>query len=599
MNPLMARAALLSLSLYFISGTCCSVFAWEFSMNGVLTWKYKSFSQLGSQGFFGPFDSDASGPGPSNYGGSIGSAASMNGWLGHEMQSMPTGVEWFITNHATDPTIRDYGEISSGSDLSLATLYMTIYPEIRLNEALRIRGSYRIGSWETPYANVSAGTMVRSEYPEGMAPGVLRSISPGYWETLWASLQTPWGIVVFGKRPAPFGMGLIFDGVDNADGVGILIMTSYGPFRFGIGAVPWILGSPYYFTLSDKNAARQYDTSAGMTYDSGPISAGMGGRVWKFHTGPESATYQGTDGATPTGRYAIIPTDTVITDGTIYLKYFNGRFFLNTEAAWGYEITRRQRWLASDPGVSQGKSRFASNYVEHWRTAVEAGACVGPAKITMLWSLIPGFDRRHGVRIDRQSYPPLNVATGLTNVTMFRNYSLILSYTYGSGNYSITPDSRNGYMTDANILGMRLDYAVAANLNIFATAFTANRVSHGYGQGYIRPQYYYNTTEPPASRFTGRVEFVETDNYDSPSPSIPDSSLGYEFDWGFAWKLMEKYTLNATFGVWKPGGWFSYACIDRSVANWKSPDSSNNFGVRPGKSIDPVFAMEIKLEVEY
>ncbi len=61
---------------------------------------------------------------------------------------------------------------------------------------------------------------------------------------------------------------------------------------------------------------------------------------------------------------------------------------------------------------------------------------------------------------------------------------------------------------------------------------------------------------------------------------------------------MDKYTLNGTFGVWKPGGWFSYACVDRSVSNWKNPDVSNNFGVGTGKAIDPVFGMEIKIEVE-
>lgn len=148
----------------------------------------------------------------------------------------------------------------------------------------------------------------------------------------------------------------------------------------------------------------------------------------------------------------------MITDGAIYVKYFNGRFFLNTEAAWGYEITNRQKWLPALSADTDGKSRFAPSYVEHWRTAVEGGVCAGPAKVSLLWSLIPGFDRRHGVRIDRQGYPALNVATGLSNVTLFRTYSLLLSSTYGSGNYSITPDSRHGYMTDANIFGMRIDY---------------------------------------------------------------------------------------------------------------------------------------------
>jgi hypothetical protein len=62
---------------------------------------------------------------------------------------------------------------------------------------------------------------------------------------------------------------------------------------------------------------------------------------------------------------------------------------------------------------------------------------------------------------------------------------------------------------------------------------------------------------------------------------------------------MDKYIIIGTFGVWQPGGWFRYACVDRSVSNWKNPVEANNFGVGPGKSIDPVFGMEIKIEVEY
>ena len=270
MQESILRRLVLITFLMSIVGYSEKSWGYEFSMTGIMTWKYASYSQLGSNGFFGPFDTDASDVGPaldnyggSYYGGSIGSAASMNGWLGHEMQSVPT--------------LNGYGEISSGSDLSLATFYMTICPELRLTQALRIRGSYRIGSWETPYAPTSRGSMVRSEYPEGMAPGVQRSFSPGYWETLWASLQVPWGIVVFGKRPGPFGLGVMFDGNDNADAVGIMLMTNYGPFRVGLNVAPWLLGSPYYYTLSDKNAVRQFDLGAGMTYDSGPISSGLGG----------------------------------------------------------------------------------------------------------------------------------------------------------------------------------------------------------------------------------------------------------------------------------------------------------------------------------
>ncbi len=43
-----------------------------------------------------------------------------------------------------------------------------------------------------------------------------------------------------------------------------------------------------------------------------------------------------------------------------------------------------------------------------------------------------------------QDYPPLCMETGLSNITLFVTYSFLLSYKYGSGNYSMTADSCHG-----------------------------------------------------------------------------------------------------------------------------------------------------------
>jgi hypothetical protein len=543
---------------------------WEFSLKGQFNWEYDVYSQLGSRGFFGPFDIDESNN-PLGYGGAIGSAASMNGWLGH-----------------------DIGQISSGSDLAQAIIYMDVTPEFRLNQAVRIRGTYRIGSWATPSAPTSAGALVRSEYAEGMAPGILRSFSPGYWNTLWLTAQTPWGILVVGKRPAPFGMGLFLDAEDNADVPGVLLLTPFGPFRFGFIFTPWVLGSVDYFTLADKNAVHRAGIAGLLTYESGPLSFGVATRYFTFRTGPESATFQGTDDpVAPTGRFGVVPSETAVNWGIVFAKYNNGVFFANVEVDGLHGLTRNQKWLSSASGMLEGgRSRFAPTYVEHWRFATEIGLLAGPSKISLLYAWISGPDRRHGIRIDRQG--DLRFVSTYSNVTLFRSYSLLLSYDYGMGNNSITVDSAHGYVTDANVLGARLDYAVASNLNVFGTFFNANRLSHGYGWGFIRPQY-----DEPAGRFTGRVQYLEGDQFSNGSPSIPDSNLGYELDWGFSWKLLEGYVLQSTFGIWQPGKWFSYACVDRSNPGWKNPGPGNNFGITPNRSIDPVFGMEILLMAEF
>jgi hypothetical protein len=547
-------------------------YGWEFSLKGTFTWKYDNFSQMGPRGLFGAYDRDNSGPGPGGYGGSPGSAASMNGWLGYQI-----------------------GQISSGSDLALATTYMRLYPEFKINRALRVRGSYRIGQWATPDAPTSRGDLVRSEYADATAPGLQRSFSAGYWETLWVSAQIPWGIVALGKRPAPFGTALMFDGYDNAEYGGLLVLVPFGPIRVGGLVSPFFLGLPVYFTRADKNGIRQVDVGGLITYDAGPLTFGLAGRYWRYRIGPEAATFQGSDGAQPTGRIGVVPTNTAITDGTVYIKYFNGRVFFNAEAGWGYEITKRQKWLAQVPGLylpdGSGRSRFASNYIEHWRFMIETGGLAGPAKLAILWSWVPGPDRRHGIRIEKQE--DLRIAQ-LSNVSLFRPYSLLLSYNYAAGNDSFARDSRNGYMTDANVYGARVDYAVAANVNLFATFFWADRISNGYGWGFIRPAY-----SESEARFTGTVQFLEADQYNGGAPSIPDGNLGYEIDWGFIWKLLEGYTVTATFGIWQPGAWFKFACVDRSVPGWKTPNVTNQYGANPDRSIDAVFGMELRLEADF
>jgi len=342
-------------------------------------------------------------------------------------------------------------------------------------------------------------------------------------------------------------------------------------------------------TLSDQSmlaeasrTTRQpcLSVSGRVTFD---FIQGLNRLLFKAPTGP------------PTGRFGVIPTDTAVTNGTVYAKYCNGRFFANSELAWVVGITRNQKWLSSDSGTMDGgRSIFAPTYVEHWRFAAEAGVLFGPAKVSLLWAWIPGPDRRHGVRIDRQG--DLRFVSQFSNVTLFRPYSLLLSYTYGGGNNSFTTDSANGYMTDANAYGARLDYALAANFVIFTSLFHAERASHGYGWGFIRPEYAMSEIPP---RFTGAVQYVELDNFTTGAPSIPDSSLGYEADFGLAWKLLEGYTLKGTFGVWQPGKWFNFACVDRSANNWKTPDPGNRYGTDPDRRIDPVWGMEITMCAEF
>ena len=174
-------------------------------------------------------------------------------------------------------------------------------------------------------------------------------------------------------------------------------------------------------------------------------------------------------------------------------------------------------------------------------------------------------------------------------------------YGYGLGT-SFARDTGNGFVQDASVYAARLDYAVAANLNIYGSFTWAEKFSKsGDVWGCLIPNPRPSATEP-ANPF-GSVLYVTANRAAANAiPTIPDPALGYEIDGGFDWKLLEGLTARCTMGYWVPGKWFSYACVDKSITGWATPatgDWTNNFYTRPNKNIDPVFGLEFKLEGEF
>ncbi len=135
------------------------------------------------------------------------------------------------------------GDMVSGSDAARNTQYMATNMDLRINPALRIRGLYYIGEWydvlvdSTP-GTLGQGNLVASEYLNYRFPGIQRSFSPGYWNTLWLTAQLPWGIVAMGKRPSVFGTGLAWNGEENRTSESLALSADYGPIRIVIGFYP-------------------------------------------------------------------------------------------------------------------------------------------------------------------------------------------------------------------------------------------------------------------------------------------------------------------------------------------------------------------------
>jgi hypothetical protein len=563
----MAVVLAISLCLIYFNVAHC----WEFTLSTSSTYSYLYYSQLGPNGFFGSYDES-----------SQADFAVANAWLGEGLG------------------------IVSGGDASLSSSSLYFYPTFYVNNAITISAAYRAGS---------AGT--------GAFPGAQVASDSGRWMQWHTMIESPMGIASYGKRPFGFGHGLQYDSTNRTE-AHLALVTDYGPMQFGFGLTPSrgldeVL--PYrgaddrpflmHWNPADKNGRPDMDIFAFMNYIAGPLEMGIGAIGHKEHVGPEGTIEDDIRDDIPT-------LDASSHGGWIYLHYSNGRFFLRTEADWFYRTSKFQKSQSGTFLPAQVVGAFSENtdgsgsifknlHTESWRYMVETGAIFGPAKVSFLYAFVPGPDRRHGVLIDRQ---PVIVNPYLPNfdrvihhpdhgnAQVFRPYSTIFCSDFASG-VGALDRSNEGYITDASVLAARLDFAVAANLNVYASFFKANRVSHGYGWGFITFDY------PISSAYEVVYERIHDPNntarpdFSDPSPAIPDNDLGWEATAGVDWKMLENFVITATAAYWQPGKWFNFACIDKGQTNWTNPDSTNMWGINPDRTIAGVAGFNLSVQVNF
>ncbi len=554
-----SRVCLFVFVFLFCSGNV--VTAWELQLEGRFIYTYEWYDQQGSKGFFGPYDTDN---------GLNTNAANLNFW----------------SNGARFDT-----QLATGKSSGWSFFKVEAEPTLKINEAIRARAKYRIASYGHPDA---------WDYISQTQPGVNVAISEGQWTLFWMTAQTPWGQVVFGKRPWIFGLGMQYDGNDSITSESILINAPYGPLDIGIGFYPYRyvgnstlpeLGDPFdlfpvreYFSRGDKSGSQSRDFLGYVVYHAGPVQAGVMGVLGSYHIGPEANL----------GPQQKIALDSSYTHGSVYLKYNNGRFFFNSEAAWVY-------WDDKYTGVDNLAALSGNRYIEQWRYVTELGFVTGPTKFSAMYAFTPGLDRRAGRHIDKQPAAFLRHPTFdayFDNHHIFRAYAYIFAFNYGTGleAYNLSYD---GFARDTALWGGRIDYAVAANLNVYCSFMYANRVSNGYSWAILGPNISDNPPTFPNFPETRDGNISLNLNRYPDSPNIPDNSLGYEIDAGFDWQLLEKWTATVVLGYWQPGKWFNYACIDRSVPNWETGTPANNWGTRPNRKIDPIIGGEFTMTFDF
>jgi hypothetical protein len=137
---------------------------------------------------------------------------------------------------------------------------LCVYPKLKVNEALSIQGSYRIGSWADPSQDTSLALLNFSRYLNSQAPGIARSFSPGYWNIWYATAILPWGSISVGKQLNTISLGFIIDTSENTNEGGLMRTLWSLQHRFSILCMGPGKGVNYPLK-ADRTAAAQLGQS--------------------------------------------------------------------------------------------------------------------------------------------------------------------------------------------------------------------------------------------------------------------------------------------------------------------------------------------------
>ena len=574
-------------------------FAWDFTTQGQFEWRYRYIGRAnGYQDLFGdmrlqdnPLLTFPAGTGPIGF-------AGPNFWRGY---NGPNGGPMATGSWGSQVQVVRAGFAFADCDASEYDQRMTFLPELRINNAIRLRGNIDLASIRQKYNHrdmVTNGPMDRW-YQDRMSQNAFDTAMTPSINQWHLTAQLPWGVLSVGARDFAWGTGAVLG--YNTRNDSLLFVLPYGPFRiipqfwlannpdgFGpfrpYGALGGALDPAADHTGPAPNTVTNMDNgdhfpvwwSVVMTYTNGPVDMGFGFLQRTLHSSNANLAAAGAPGlgylpvyynplsAAPDQIYGYGGMDQALLLFTTYLKYNNGRFFTNLEYWW---LNADNTFLSYGQSLRPLSTANGAPplYMEASMAFAEIGAMCGPAKLTGMFAWSGGRALNNG--------NPTKFYTGIAiNNQATDPYNYLLFHTYGGGNdapwnpnYLAFTNDENGQMADAWALAARLDYAVAANLNIWGSYMWANRVEEN---GWLAGQKDWNGNE--ATILGGALPWNANQaqawkNYAMPgsggamNPYVDSCALGWEADFGVDWKLLENMTVSSRYAYWQPGTWFDQA----------------------------------------
>jgi hypothetical protein len=538
----MRKLLMIVLAVLLVGAIAAPAFAWEYEMKGEQEWRFRYFSRGGPNDLFGK----------SGNGFDIGFAGqNIYGHVAPNALATPQAATAPTAGAAAMRIVRG-GFSFAGPDAYYNDSRLTLYPEIRVNPAIRTFGVYTIGGYRNKYRqwnDVAAGSEptgvgvppFERYYMHQTSPNAYDTAAVGSWEQFRFTVQSPWAIWSLGIKDFPFGTGASL--ANNVRAESFFTIVPYGPFR-----LMWAVWSAQnainagWGVAPDPDLKPTFFEALAMTYENADVSMGAQYLLQKLHVKKLYQDVQLIVGTPPpppsaaTGGY-----DRNLAQWIFFAKYNNGRFFANAEYAW---VNMDKYFVGARP-----------NFFELYHWFAEAGVMTGPSRLTFMAATASGpvLNNNNGTKV-YTAYP--------INYQVMEPYEWLMFNTYGGGNQQFTgllsTDDGHGLMGDAFCYATRLDYAVASNLNVWGSYIWAHRLEkNGVKFGGINSTGA-NATADQIALFAANAGRA---NAGGPNPYgyVTDGFIGYEVNAGVDWKLLENFTAYFRWAYWQPGEFFKEA----------------------------------------
>lgn len=562
------RLRILIMTAMVLVWSTAPVFGWEASLKGEYENRFRWWSRAGENDLFGTALAQEHVPGAILVG-----FAGPNIYNTGALPTVPAPTSNFLLNlgNATgrQMLITRGGFSSSGSDALSNESRLTLWPTIKVNEAIRVRGVLNIGGYRNKYYRNAAGntgivTPLERYYVSQTGMNATDTAALISVEQFWASVQLPWGVFSMGPRAFPFGIGATFGQNTRTDMYQIVV--PYGPVRFMSMLWPGrSRETEAWATVPDGTRKDSLFFGAAFTFDAGNLSLGALTILRRFHGNNVVPFAQNRDDNTHINL--------------AYLKFNNGRIFGCAEYSW--MNIDRYRSIAPAPGESLVGTSDQTIYAEGYHFFSEVGAVVGPTKLTLMYAVASGPILNDANRLRNVwaggfflgSATPAPFKPGINpkvyvpwavNYQAMEPYEYLMFTTYAGGNNggwnaldTATVADDHGMMTDAFCFAGRLDYAPASNLNVWGSYLWAHRLE--------RVGTYFGQYQASGSLAAGsipnlkRFYFKAGRSFGRNHDYVSNGFIGEEINCGIDWKLLEGLTFRTRYSRWQPGEWFREA----------------------------------------